>query len=233
MLTVKNLTVTYGERLALEDVNIEVKEGEIVAVLGPNGAGKSTLLKALSGIVPPRAGTLEMNGVGLSNRRPAEIVRLGVAHVPERRRVFPELTVRENLIMGAYVLGKASSDTWDFVTDLFPHLVSRMQQLAGTLSGGEQQMLAIARGLMSNPKLLMLDEPGLGLAPKIVDVVYEGVQKIRDSGVTTLIVEQNAVLASEVSDRGYILSNGKVVFSGEGRSLSDGDLLNHYWGIQE
>ena len=223
MLLIENLTVSYGKAVALSEVSLQVAEGELVALLGSNGAGKSTLLKTISGVMEASGGSIKFDGQELTTLPAHKIVELGVIQVPEGREVFPQLTVHENLRMGAFTRRDAAAveRDMDFVFELFPRLAERDSQLAGTLSGGEAQMLAIARALLSAPKLLMLDEPSLGLAPVMRDVIYEVVRQIyEERGVTTLLVEQNAKWALEVASRGYILENGRVTLEDQGSSLA-------------
>ena len=233
LLRVDELTVAYGPVQALRGVSLEVRSGEIVAVLGPNGAGKSTLLGTIAGTVSPASGDVLFAGSRL-DRLPAEdVVRRGVALVPEGRLVFPRFTVIENLQIGAHTKRDRFPMLRDRVLELFPVLAARSRQLAGTLSGGEQQQLAIARALMSEPTLLLLDEPSLGLAPIIVGRVFDLVERLRDEGVTILLVEQNVHRALEVADRAYVLTVGTIVLSGTGEELrrSEGELERTYLGI--
>ena len=232
MLKITDLTVSYGVAPVLHNVSFEIPDGEIVALLGPNGAGKSTTLKTISGLLKPISGRIEFSG-GIVSAEPADkIVHLGIAHVPEGRAVFPGLTVVENLKMGAYVRRhhpKQVRENMERVFQLFPRLAERRSQLAGTMSGGEQQMLAIARGLMSEPKLLMLDEPSLGLAPVIIDSIMDQITEINRAGTTILLVEQNAHLALAVCDHGYVLSVGSIVMHGDRDALiREEDMLNVY-----
>jgi branched-chain amino acid transport system ATP-binding protein len=215
MLQIERLEAGYGQRACLADLSLEVREGEIVALLGANGAGKTTTLLAISGLVAVWAGRITFSGERLDGRAPAEIVGLGLGHVPEGRRMLPRLSVEENLELGAYRRSDRRSIRQDFdrMFGLFPVLAQRRRQLAGTLSGGEQQMLAIARGLMGRPKLLLLDEPSLGLAPKLVLTVFETIKRINREGVTLLLVEQNAALALQIAHRGYVLETGRIVLT--------------------
>lgn len=222
MLTIDNLSVAYGGLVALNGVSLKVWEGEFVSVIGPNGAGKTSLFKAISGQAPVVGGSISFDGKPLLNIEPSARPHLGIAHVPEGRLVFREMTVEENLLLGQEAKGKRNSPGTDFdsIYAFFPRLAERRRQLAGTLSGGEQQMLAIGRGLASSPRLMMLDEPSMGLAPTIVDLIFEAIQKLHKSGaLTILMVEQRAVEAIESCDRGYILSNGKVVSEGAREDL--------------
>ncbi len=222
MLTVESLSVAYGDFQVLWDVSLRVEEGEIVALLGPNGAGKSTVLNTVSGLVPPRAGQVLFRGQPLDSLPAHRRVAEGLAHVLERRRLFPYLTVRQNLRLGAY-RGEARRQraaTLGWVESLFPVLQERGAQLAGTLSGGEQQMVAIARGLMSRPRLLMVDEPTLGLAPRVVAEILGVLRRInREEGVTLLFIEQNVQLALSLAHRGYILESGRVLLEGSAEAL--------------
>lgn len=234
MLKVDEIDVYYGDAQALAGVSLEVEDGQIVALLGANGAGKSTTLRAISGILRPRSGRIMLNGVRLDQLPAHEVVRCGVAHVPEGRRLFPQMTVEENLIMGAFypAAWKRREESLARVYDLFPRLKERSRQLAGTLSGGEQQMCAIGRALMGQPRLLMLDEPSLGLAPNIVEKIFEVIQEINDQGVTILLVEQNAHLALQTAHVGYVLENGRVVRHGAARELlGDNYVRQAYLGL--
>jgi len=235
LLDVAGLTVAYGAVVAVRDVSLSVARGEIVAALGPNGAGKSTLLRAIAGAQKPQRGTVTFDGRPLHGLTPEAVVRRGVALVPEGRHVFPNLTVQENLAIG----GIARSDRDEMQADAerwlerFAILGDRSGQLAGTLSGGEQQQLAIARALMSRPRMLLLDEPSLGLAPLFVDRIFELVAELRSDGVTVLLVEQNVHRALDVADRAYVLSVGSVVASGATDTLVEGELERSYLGIGE
>jgi branched-chain amino acid transport system ATP-binding protein len=235
MLEVRNLSVAYGGLRALNDVTLSVQTGQFVTVVGPNGAGKSTLFKTISGIVPPASGTITFLGKNLFGLPPAERAHLGIAHVPEGRQVFKTLTVRENLEMGAYP--KAGREAWHHTLDrihtLFPVLAERAMQLAGTLSGGEQQMVAIGRGLACAPKLLMLDEPSMGLAPAVADMIFERVSQIhKQDGVTILLVEQRVAEALELSDHGYVLETGNMVLDGPYETLlADDRVRKSYLGL--
>lgn len=228
MLRVEGISVFYGKAMALKDVSLSVEKGEFVTLLGANGAGKSTLLKTLSGIQHPREGTILLEGEEIQKLPPHQIVKRGVIHVPEGRELFPELSVQENLWMGAY-LREDSSEVqrdFDFVFQLFPRLKERRDQMAGTLSGGESQMLAIARGLLSGPRILMLDEPSLGIAPVLRDAIFRVVQQIyEERGLTLLLVEQNAKWALGVCTRGYVLENGQITLQGSGRELAENEYV--------
>lgn len=221
MLKLDSVDVAYGHIKALSGVTIEVRDGELVALLGANGAGKSTTLMAISGICRPQAGTITWNGVDLGKTSPFDIVGLGVIHCPEGRRIFGGLTVLENLRMGSMRRAdkKLVPADLDWVLSLFPVLAQRRHQSGATLSGGEQQMLAMARALMAGPKLLMLDEPSLGLAPLVVKAIFQVIRELRRRGVTILLVEQNVRQALAVADRGYVLSTGTVTLSGTGAEL--------------
>jgi branched-chain amino acid transport system ATP-binding protein len=217
VLKIRSLDVAYGGLKALSDVSLDVEEGQLVAVVGPNGAGKTTLFKTISGVVTPVGGEIVYKGKNLLAVAPYERAKLGIAHVPEGRQVFASMTVMENLEMGAYARRdrRRRSDLLPSIIETFPILAERRHQLAGTLSGGEQQMLAIARGLASAPDLLMLDEPSMGLAPTIVDTVFDRIEYIRRThGLTILLVEQRAAEALELCDRGYVLETGRTILSG-------------------
>ncbi|MDR3529670.1 MAG: ABC transporter ATP-binding protein [Rhodopila sp.] len=235
MLEITNLSVSYGGLRALTDVSLSVHEGQFVTVVGPNGAGKSTLFKTISGIVAPAGGQVTFLGENLLDLPPARRAHLGIAHVPEGRQVFKTLTVRENLEMGAYP--KAGREAWHHTLDrihtLFPILSERATQLAGTLSGGEQQMVAIGRGLACAPRLLMLDEPSMGLAPAVADTIFERVSQIhREDGVTILLVEQRVAEALELSDHGYVLETGRMVLDGPYEMLLQDDRVRKsYLGL--
>jgi len=234
MLQVKSINVFYGSMQALWNVSIEVKKGEIVAIIGSNGAGKTTTLMTISGILRPKPGEIYFNGTRIDSLEPFQIVDLGISHVPEGRRVFPYMTVLENLLIGAYTprAKKRIKDSLEFVFNLFPRLKERKKQLANTLSGGEQQMLAIGRGLMASPSLLMLDEPSLGLAPNLVDAIFDVIEQIRKEGVTILLVEQNVREALEIADRAYVLETGKIVMEGKAKELLEDERIKKaYLGI--
>ena len=221
MLKVSGIDVYYGDRQALRDVSIEVHPGEIVSVIGSNGAGKSTLLKTISGMLRPRAGSISLNGNNISQAPTSKIVEKGISHVPEGRQVFPTMTVLENLEMGAQFprTRKLLKETMEQVVTYFPRLKERLEQKAGTLSGGEQQMLAMGRGLMSLPTLMMLDEPSLGLAPVLVSTIFEIIEKINKQGTSILLIEQNVFHSLKIADRGYVLENGEIALSGSGQQL--------------
>jgi len=221
MLRVKSITAGYGEVPVLTDVSLEVNRGEVVALVGSNGAGKSTLLRVISGLVPATSGTIELENRRIEQMPSHEIVAMGVAHVLEGRRLFGRLSVMDNLLLGAYTrrFEEEIGETLQAVLTMFPRLDERRNQTSETLSGGEQQMLAIARGLMCRPNLLMLDEPSLGLMPLFVKVVFDAVRRIREEGVTVLLVEQNVRLALRVADRAYVLQTGRIVAEGTGKEL--------------
>jgi branched-chain amino acid transport system ATP-binding protein len=221
MLKVKGIDVFYGDLQVLWDVSFEVKEKEILVLVGANGAGKSTTIRAVSSLLTPRKGSIEFDGVRLDKTPPYNVIAHGIVHVPEGRRLFPQMSVEENLIMGTlYGDAKANrSKTMNRVYGLFPRLRERQKQLAGTLSGGEQQMLAVGRGLMSLPKLMMFDEPSLGLAPILVQDIFRIVRKINEEGVTVLLVEQNVRQTLAMCHRAYVLENGRVVLEGTGQAL--------------
>ncbi len=234
MLTLEGVAAGYGDVLAVRGVSLEVREGECVALIGANGAGKTTTLRAISGLVPVRAGRVLFRGQALNGLSPRRVVELGLAHVPEGRQIFPSLTVRENLEMGARTTAAraARSASFDAVFALFARLRERERQLAGTLSGGEQQMLAIGRGLMARPRLLLLDEPSLGLAPLMVRTIFEIVETVNRQGTTILLVEQNVLRALQLCHRGYVLENGEVTLTG-GREqlLGSAHIRQAYLGL--
>ncbi|MCG6206073.1 ABC transporter ATP-binding protein [Rhodopseudomonas sp. HC1] len=221
MLELINAVCGYGGVTALQGITFEVKAGQLVALIGANGAGKSTTLRAISGLVPLRAGALRFDNEVLTGARPPRILKAGIAHCPEGRRVFPHMTVEENLDMGAYLRSDRSevAADRDRIYGEFPRLAERRKQAAGTLSGGEQQMLAIGRALMSRPRLVMFDEPSLGLAPNIVERTFAIIRRIRDTGTTVLLVEQNAFAALDMCDHAYLLEGGRIVLSGTGAEL--------------
>ncbi len=234
MLELRDVSVEYGRVQALREVSLRVDPGEIVALVGSNGAGKTTTLRCVSGLIRPRRGTIRFQGEPLERERPARIVHRGVSHVPEGRRIFPRLTVVENLELGAYRERAATVEQrLDSVFGMFPVLRERAAQLAATLSGGEQQMLAIGRALMAGPRLLLLDEPSLGLAPLVVRALFAALLEIRRAGVTVLLVEQNARLALQVSDRAYVLERGVLVCSGSSAAVAaDPRVLRAYLGSE-
>ena len=223
MLTLSGVSARYGSVPAISDVSISISEGEAVGLLGANGAGKSTTLRAISGLIRLNAGTITFLGTNLVDLPPHKIAELGIAHVPEGRQVFPELTVKENLEVGAYIpRAKAErSRTLDLVFSIFPALAERRNQLAGTMSGGEQQMLAVGRGLMLKPRLLMLDEPSLGLAPVVTDVTFAKIQEVHAMGTAILLVEQNVSRALAMVQRAYVLESGKVIMRGSSAELAN------------
>ena len=232
MLRLTDLQLCYGPIQALKGVTLEVADGEIVTLIGANGAGKSSTLKATSGIHATNGGVIEFRGQRIDNLPPHEIVSRGISHCPEGRHIFGDLSVRENLLMGGYLLPKVDvAGQLDQVLALFPRLRERIGQAGGTLSGGEQQMLAIARALMCKPALLMLDEPSLGLAPIMVAKIFETILDLKQHGLTVLLVEQNASAALEISDRGYVLETGNVILSGDSKALrSDSRVVQAYLG---
>jgi len=234
LLRIYELTVAYSTVPVLHGIDLEVPQNKIVALLGANGAGKSTILKSISGLIKPISGRIEFCGQSIAGLRPDEIVKLGVAHVPEGRLVFPGLTVADNLKIGAYSRKYSKNKlkaNMEKAYELFPRLAERHNQLAGTMSGGEQQMLAIARAIMSEPRLLMLDEPSLGLAPVIVDLIMDKIKEINEQGTTILLIEQNAELALAISDYAYVMSVGEVVLSGESHEVAkDKSMLDAYLG---
>ncbi|HJW26856.1 MAG TPA: ABC transporter ATP-binding protein [Rhodocyclaceae bacterium] len=233
MLSVSNLQVAYGAVQAIWDVSFEVPAGEIVALIGANGAGKTTTLKTLSGLIQPKGGQISLDGERVDACSSMDIVRRGVVHVPEGRRLFPDMTVLENLLMGAYPTPAAGrTERLEQVFSVFPKVRERQKQLAGTLSGGEQQMVAIGRGLMAAPKVLMLDEPSLGLAPIMVEEMFRIVRDINAAGVTVLLVEQNTRHALSIAHRGYVLEAGRTVLSGPGKELLENDEVRRaYLGL--
>ena len=232
MLKVDNLNVYYGAIHAIKDVSFEVKEGEIVTLIGANGAGKSTILKTVSGLLHSKGGSIEFMGEQIGGIPPHKVVAKGLAQVPEGRRVFTQMTVEENLEMGGYIQpGNQVEAGLQDVYKRFPRLQERRRQTAGTLSGGEQQMLAMGRAMMSRPKLLMLDEPSMGLSPILVEQVFDIIKELHKAGVTILLVEQNARMALSVADRGYVLETGRITLSGPGRELlSDEGVKKAYLG---
>lgn len=227
MLNVQNCSAGYGGVPALVDVSLHIQPGEIVTIVGSNGTGKSTLARVISGLVKPTAGEIIFDGQRIDRLPPHEVVKLGLVHVPEGRHVFGKLTVEENLKLGAYTQADdvAVRARMDYVCDLFPLLRERRYQKAGSLSGGQQQMLALGRGLMANPKLLILDEPSLGLAPKLVEELFESIERIREEGLTILLIEQRVLEALELCSRGYVLQNGRIVLEGRSCDLIDSDMV--------
>ena len=223
MLKVGNIHVYYGAIHAVKGVSLEVNDGEIVALIGANGAGKSTVLKTISGLMHPRSGSIQFDGQDISHADAYKLVRHGLAHVPEGRRIFLQMTVQENLEMGAFTQKEVSKEDLERMFTLFPRLKERRKQIAGTLSGGEQQMLAMSRALMSHPKLLMLDEPSMGLAPILVDQIFDIIKELHAAGTTILLVEQNATKALQIADRAYVLETGNITLSGTGAELANSD----------
>lgn len=235
MLEIKNLAVAYGGIEALKGISLEVEEGKIVTLVGANGAGKSTMLRSIVGIVKPKSGTITYNGKNLLAEKSHNIVKTGITLVPEGRRIFPDLTVFENLKIGAYTRKneKEIKRDYEWVFSLFPKLKEREWQLAGTLSGGEQQMLAVGRALMSKPKLLMMDEPSLGLAPLIINDIFNIIKEINKLGVTILLIEQNANAALKIADVGYVMETGRITMKGTGRELlTNEEIRKAYLGEQ-
>lgn len=234
MLQIQNLSVSYGYLQVIWDVSLHVKESEVVAILGPNGAGKTTLLKTVMGLLPPQQGQVYFLDNEITNRPTFELTKLGLAFVPEERNLFQSMTVKENLILGAYTIRdkKIVSSKLEYVYSLFPRLAERKKQLAGTMSGGERQMLAIARGLMSGPKMLILDEPSMGLSPHNVQLVFETIIKLRSEKVTVVIVEQNVNTTLKIADRAYVLEQGRIVLEGTSEELTSNDRVREmYMGI--
>jgi branched-chain amino acid transport system ATP-binding protein len=234
MLSLAAVSAGYGSFRALFDVSLEVAAGEAVGVIGPNGAGKTTMMRVISGLVPVAAGEMTFDGRSLAGLPAHRIVERGIAHVPENRRLFPRLTVEDNLRIGAFIpqARQRIAERMAWVYDLFPRLKERREQLAGTLSGGEQQMCAIGRALMSGPKLLLMDEPSAGLAPLVVQQVFDLVQRIRAEGLTVLIVEQNVQQVLDVVDRAYLLEVGRIRLAGSSAALKDNDLIRRsYMGL--
>lgn len=221
MLTVKDLNVSYGAIHAIHDVSLEVRDGEIVSLIGANGAGKTTILHTITGIKKAGSGTIDYNGNDLTKIQPSNIITLGMAHVPEGRHIFPSMTVLENLEMGAYIRNdkEGIQKSIEDVFGRFPRLKERSRQLAGTLSGGEQQMLAVGRALMSNPSILLMDEPSMGLSPLLVKEIFSIIQEVHKQGITVLLVEQNAKMALSIADRAYVLETGDITISGDAKEL--------------
>ncbi len=219
LLVVENLVVAYGSIEAVKGISFVVHKGELVTILGANGAGKTTTMRTISGLIKPKSGSIRYKNIELTSLPAHKIVGLGISQAPEGRRVFGTLTVEENLMLGAYTKPKVNTEILDWIYQLFPRLKERRTQLAGTLSGGEQQMLAIGRALMSDPEMLLLDEPSLGLAPVLVKMIFETIKQIKENGVTVLLVEQNAKAALKLADRGYVLEVGKIVMEGTSQEL--------------
>jgi branched-chain amino acid transport system ATP-binding protein len=233
MLKIEDLKVAYGKIQALWGVSLEVTSGQIIALVGANGAGKTTLLKTISGLLRCQSGTIRYNEKPIENLMPGDIVRMGIVQVPEGRKLFPEMTVLDNLLMGGYTIKSADLQArLDHVFVIFPRLQERQKQIAGTLSGGEQQMVAIGRGLMADPKVLMLDEPSLGLAPFLVEEMFQVIEEINRSGVTVLLVEQNTQHALSVAHKGFVMELGRIVLSGSGEELlADENVRKAYLGL--
>ena len=233
LLAITDLNAGYGKVPILHDLSFTVAEGEVIAIIGPNGAGKSTLLKTISGLITPYSGSISFAGRPIQGLAAHNVTRQGISYVPEGGRPFPNMTVRDNLLMGAYARRDALKDgVLDEIYAIFPVLKERETQMARTLSGGEKQMLAIGRGLASRPRLLMLDEPSLGLAPRLVDDIYQKLEVLRDLGLTVLLVEQNITYALELADRGYVLENGHIVLEGSGLELAQNEYIKvHYLGL--
>ncbi|MCB5177413.1 MULTISPECIES: ABC transporter ATP-binding protein [Microvirga] len=234
MLKVSNVTAGYGRTVILQDLSIEVGRGEVVTIIGSNGAGKTTLLRTISGLVKPTRGEIVFDGERIDGQEPADIVGRGLVMVPEARQLFPVMTVRDNVMMGCYHpnVREGASRRFEEVLDIFPRVRERLDQLAGSLSGGEQQMVAIARGLMASPKLLMLDEPSLGLAPLIVQQMFGIVERICSMGTTVLLVEQKAFHALKIADRAYVIENGRIAMQNTGAGLlADPHIKTAYLGI--
>ena len=223
MLKVEDMHVYYGAIHAVKGVSFEVGEGEIVALIGANGAGKSTVLKTISGLMHPRSGSITFMDQNIAHTDAYKLVKQGLAHVPEGRQIFLQMSVQENLEMGAFTQKEVSKEELEKVFELFPRLKERRKQVAGTLSGGEQQMLAMSRALMSKPKLMMLDEPSMGLAPILVDQIFSIIKELHAAGTTILLVEQNASKALEIADRAYVLETGTITLSGTGAELAQSD----------
>ncbi|MCS7010371.1 MAG: ABC transporter ATP-binding protein [Anaerolineales bacterium] len=235
ILELENVHTYYGHIHALKGISLRVEEGEIVAMIGANGAGKSTTLRTISGLLHPREGVIKLEGKDITRTDPHLIVKLGIGHVPEGRGIFPKLTVRENLEMGAYTITDPNKvrQHMEWVFKLFPRLEERIDQYGGTLSGGEQQMLAIARGLMLHPRILMLDEPSMGLAPVLVELIFDIIKKLNDEGTTILLVEQNALMALSIAHRGYVLQTGEIVLSDTAVNLKQNPTVQRaYLGIE-
>ena len=234
MLDVKKINTCYGKVQVLWDISLEIAKKEIVAFIGANGAGKTTLINTISGLLRPASGTIKFLGKSIGGLAPHSIVELGICHIPEGRRLFPDMSVRENLEMGAYLTRawKQKEETLEHIYQLFPLLQERGGQLARTLSGGEQQMLALGRGLMSRPKLCVIDEPSNGLAPLFVKEIFSIIEGLRDQGIAILLIEQNVRQTLELADRAYVLENGRVILSGEGKKLLKKELIKKaYLGL--
>ncbi len=227
MLTVEDLHVHYGMIRAIKGISFEVNEGEVIALIGANGAGKTTILHTITGLITPKKGSITFEGINLLKTPAHKIVSLGMAHVPEGRRIFQELSVYENLKLGAFTLSdkKRISDNIRMVYEHFPRLEERKNQIAGTLSGGEQQMLAMGRALMSNPKIILMDEPSMGLSPLLVGEIFDIIESVSKSGTTVLLVEQNAKKALSIADRAYVLETGNIVMSGDAKEMMNNDQI--------
>ena len=235
LLELKNVHSYYGHIHALKGISLHVDEGEIVTLIGSNGAGKSTSLRTISGIIHAREGKVTFDGQDITHVAPHQIVKMGLGHVPEGRGIFPKLTVQENLDMGAYTVANAKEikDRMELVYETFPRLKERIMQYGGTLSGGEQQMLAIGRGLMLNPRILMLDEPSMGLAPVLVDLIFDTIKKLNEQGTTILLVEQNALMALSIAHRGYVLQTGAIALTDDAAKLKQNEMVQKtYLGIE-
>ena len=234
MLDIRNINTFYGNIQALWDVSLDIREAELVALVGANGAGKTTLLNTISGLLRPTSGQVEFLGKRIDGLQPHIIVELGMSHIPEGRKLFPDMSVRENLEMGAYTkrVWNQKQETLEEVYQLFPILKSRQGQLARTLSGGEQQMVAMGRGLMSKPRLCIIDEPSSGLAPLVVDEIFQTVQGLRGQGISIFLIEQNVQQTLEIADRAYVLENGRIILSGESKTLLQEEMIKKaYLGL--
>ncbi len=229
LLEIRDLVVSYGAIKAVKGISFDVDRGELVTLIGANGAGKSTIMKSVSGIVRPQSGTITFDGKPIQGQSSHRIVQMGLCQVPEGRQIFPKMSIQENLDMGAYTRTGAYSQDIEEMYDMFPVLRERRRQMAGTLSGGEQQMLAVARAMMAHPKLLMLDEPSLGLAPLIVQDIFGMLKRIRAAGTTILLVEQNARMALGISDRAYVMETGRIVLTGTGNELLHNDRVIEFF----
>ncbi|MGI5887988.1 MAG: ABC transporter ATP-binding protein [Oscillospiraceae bacterium] len=234
MLSIKNINVYYGQIHAIQDLSLEVGDGEIVTLIGANGAGKSTTLKTVSGLLRTKTGSIVLDGKDITKTAPDAIVGMGVAHVPEGRRIFLNMTVAENLEMGSFLERKGIPERAEEVFELFPRLKERRKQTAGTLSGGEQQMLAIGRALMISPRLMMLDEPSMGLAPILVEEIFQIIRDLNSKGITILLVEQNARMALKIASRGYVMESGRIVLSDDAsKLLNDESVKKAYLGMAD
>jgi branched-chain amino acid transport system ATP-binding protein len=235
LLELNDVHSYYGHIHALQGISLRVEEGEVVSLIGANGAGKSTTLRTISGLIRPRVGSIQLAGQEITSLPPHHIVAMGVGHVPEGRGIFPRLTVRENLEMGAYTINSTSevASRMEFVFELFPRLKERLDQKGGTLSGGEQQMLATARGLMLKPRILLMDEPSMGLAPVLVEAIFDVIRSLNKQGTTILLVEQNALMALSVASRGYVLQNGRIVIDDTADNLKKNEMVRAaYLGVK-